>query len=162
MPLKEVALDLAAFLDSSEARALSVPPADVRKLAEDFLSIAYEELGKQPRLLDAEDVAALLHRHLPGRLAPRDPLAEHVPAVLRAYLDHLEGRAIVPQAYEIRRALEKSEEAFLARVESGENAGLRTARPSAPFVHRAEKTGRNDPCFCGSGKKFKKCHGKPG
>jgi len=21
------------------------------------------------------------------------------------------------------------------------------------------KVGRNDPCFCGSGKKFKKCHG---
>ncbi|PIQ80075.1 MAG: hypothetical protein COV79_02415 [Parcubacteria group bacterium CG11_big_fil_rev_8_21_14_0_20_41_14] len=23
-----------------------------------------------------------------------------------------------------------------------------------------EKVGRNDPCPCGSGKKFKKCHGK--
>jgi preprotein translocase subunit SecA len=22
-----------------------------------------------------------------------------------------------------------------------------------------EKLGRNDPCWCGSGKKFKKCHG---
>jgi preprotein translocase subunit SecA len=22
-----------------------------------------------------------------------------------------------------------------------------------------EKIGRNDPCWCGSGKKFKKCHG---
>jgi uncharacterized protein YchJ len=25
--------------------------------------------------------------------------------------------------------------------------------------HRPEKVGRNDPCPCGSGKKFKKCHG---
>ena len=23
------------------------------------------------------------------------------------------------------------------------------------------KTGRNDPCPCGSGKKFKQCHGRP-
>ena len=23
-----------------------------------------------------------------------------------------------------------------------------------------EKIGRNDPCYCGSGKKYKKCHGK--
>jgi len=23
-----------------------------------------------------------------------------------------------------------------------------------------EKIGRNDPCWCGSGKKFKKCHGR--
>ncbi len=28
-------------------------------------------------------------------------------------------------------------------------------------VVRKEKIGRNDPCPCGSGKKYKKCHGKP-
>ncbi len=27
-------------------------------------------------------------------------------------------------------------------------------------VHAAEKVGRNDPCPCGSGKKYKQCHGK--
>jgi SEC-C motif-containing protein len=29
-----------------------------------------------------------------------------------------------------------------------------------PFVHEAPVVGRNDPCSCGSGKKFKKCCGK--
>ncbi|GAB1268815.1 preprotein translocase subunit SecA [Aurantivibrio infirmus] len=29
-----------------------------------------------------------------------------------------------------------------------------------PFVRGGEKVGRNDPCPCGSGKKFKQCHGK--
>ncbi|OYV17030.1 MAG: preprotein translocase subunit SecA [Methylococcaceae bacterium NSP1-2] len=29
-----------------------------------------------------------------------------------------------------------------------------------PFVREAHKIGRNDPCPCGSGKKFKQCHGK--
>jgi preprotein translocase subunit SecA len=29
-----------------------------------------------------------------------------------------------------------------------------------PYVRGAEKVGRNDPCWCGSGKKFKQCHGK--
>ena len=28
-----------------------------------------------------------------------------------------------------------------------------------PFRREAPKLGRNDVCFCGSGKKFKKCHG---
>jgi uncharacterized protein YchJ len=28
-----------------------------------------------------------------------------------------------------------------------------------PFRRETPKLGRNDPCFCGSGKKFKKCHG---
>ena len=26
-------------------------------------------------------------------------------------------------------------------------------------VDESEQIGRNDPCWCGSGKKFKKCHG---
>ena len=29
-----------------------------------------------------------------------------------------------------------------------------------PFVRDGVKIGRNDPCWCGSGKKFKQCHGK--
>ena len=29
-----------------------------------------------------------------------------------------------------------------------------------PFVREGQKVGRNDPCPCGSGKKFKQCHGK--
>jgi curved DNA-binding protein CbpA len=31
---------------------------------------------------------------------------------------------------------------------------------SKPFVHESPKVGRNDPCPCGSGKKFKKCCGR--
>ena len=31
---------------------------------------------------------------------------------------------------------------------------------SQPFVRQNQKLGRNDPCHCGSGKKFKQCHGK--
>jgi preprotein translocase subunit SecA len=31
-----------------------------------------------------------------------------------------------------------------------------------PFVRPVQKVGRNDPCPCGSGKKYKQCHGKLG
>lgn len=30
--------------------------------------------------------------------------------------------------------------------------------PEAEFLQRLKDTGRNDPCLCGSGKKYKKCH----
>jgi uncharacterized protein YecA (UPF0149 family) len=33
------------------------------------------------------------------------------------------------------------------------------AEPLAPYKRETPKLGRNDPCFCGSGKKYKKCHG---
>ena len=34
------------------------------------------------------------------------------------------------------------------------------AQPTQPFIREGNKVGRNDPCPCGSGKKFKQCHGK--
>ena len=41
-----------------------------------------------------------------------------------------------------------------APEESGEDAG------NVPFERAGVKVGRNDPCPCGSGKKYKQCHGK--
>ncbi len=38
-------------------------------------------------------------------------------------------------------------------------APAESMRPSEP-LRRSAKVGRNDPCPCGSGKKFKKCCGK--
>jgi preprotein translocase subunit SecA len=34
------------------------------------------------------------------------------------------------------------------------------ADKAQPFVRGGQKVGRNDPCPCGSGKKYKQCHGK--
>ncbi|MFY9327767.1 MAG: SEC-C metal-binding domain-containing protein [Georgfuchsia sp.] len=36
------------------------------------------------------------------------------------------------------------------------------SRESVPVVRGGPKIGRNDPCPCGSGKKFKKCCGADG
>ncbi|HLA75357.1 MAG TPA: SEC-C metal-binding domain-containing protein, partial [Gammaproteobacteria bacterium] len=38
--------------------------------------------------------------------------------------------------------------------------GADAAPPAAPFVRDERKVGRNEPCPCGSGKKYKQCHGK--
>ncbi len=42
--------------------------------------------------------------------------------------------------------------------ESGE--GVPAGEDHKPFVRSGQKVGRNDPCPCGSGKKYKQCHGK--
>jgi preprotein translocase subunit SecA len=31
---------------------------------------------------------------------------------------------------------------------------------NVPYVRQQRKVGRNEPCPCGSGKKYKQCHGK--
>jgi preprotein translocase subunit SecA len=42
-----------------------------------------------------------------------------------------------------------------------EDAQAEAPKPQ-PFVRQGQKVGRNDPCPCGSGKKYKQCHGRLG
>ena len=43
---------------------------------------------------------------------------------------------------------------------SPEQAPPQQQEAQTPFVRDGRKVGRNEPCPCGSGKKFKQCHGK--
>lgn len=163
MPQRETILETAAFLDSPQARALAgVARADLQRICERFLTCVYDEAGKAPRHLDAEDLHSILGHLLPLHFGKRDPLAARVPLVLRAYFEFLEETAILPQGYELRRSLEDEMPHFLEAVRSGKSHrhGAPAGAPARPIVNRAEKVGRNDPCPCGSGKKFKQCCSK--
>ncbi|MCK9619184.1 MAG: preprotein translocase subunit SecA [Methylobacter sp.] len=54
-------------------------------------------------------------------------------------------------------ALDAYEESLQAAAPEQEEAA---ATAEQPFVREGSKVGRNDPCPCGSGKKFKQCHGQ--
>jgi len=69
---------------------------------------------------------------------------------------------------EVEAAVEKQEQAELKNLQYHQNLDQDEALEKAnaevklqPFV-RGQKVGRNDPCPCGSGKKYKQCHGKLG
>ncbi len=60
--------------------------------------------------------------------------------------------------YQKRYEGEQARQKRLAREREQQRANrIRAARPQTE-----PKVGRNDPCPCGSGKKYKKCHGRPG
>jgi preprotein translocase subunit SecA len=44
--------------------------------------------------------------------------------------------------------------------DDGATPGAEPEPAAQPFVRAGQKVGRNDPCPCGSGKKYKNCHGK--
>ena len=161
MSTKRAALDLAAFLDSEQTRSLSSPARDhAREIAETLLNLCYDEFGKAPRFLQGEEVEQLVAQALPTRFEPNSAVAESVPAILTAFFEYLELNEVVTSIYEIKRALDASLPRFLKAVRSGTYRDRQVRQKSAPVVYGAEKLGRNDPCSCGSGKKFKKCHGK--
>ena len=160
MPSKRATLALAAFLDSPQSILLPEPDRDgQRTLVEPFLAVCEEELGLEPRLLDREHVVEAVARCLPRRLARDEPAARHAHAVLEAFLEFTESREVVPFGFEVRLGLADAEAPFLAAVASPDTQRVGSG-PVDPFVHGAARTGRNDPCPCGSGRKFKKCHGR--
>jgi len=63
----------------------------------------------------------------------------------------------------VSTSADELEEAFLRRkrreLEQARMAGGGDAAPVQQVIRSQEKVGRNDPCPCGSGKKYKKCHG---
>ena len=74
----------------------------------------------------------------------------------------------IQTAEEVEAVVEKQEQAELRNLQYHQNADHDEALERAnadvkvqPFV-RGQKVGRNDPCPCGSGKKYKQCHGKLG
>lgn len=68
------------------------------------------------------------------------------------------------QSFAVHIPAERTEEnaslyADAARIAHPKKAVNLKQPENAPSVGKIKKTGRNDPCPCGSGAKFKKCHG---
>jgi preprotein translocase subunit SecA len=63
----------------------------------------------------------------------------------------------------VSTSADELEEAFMRRkrreLEQARMAGAGEAQQVQQVVRGQDKVGRNDPCPCGSGKKYKKCHG---
>jgi hypothetical protein len=132
-------------LDVLEAAA----PQELRRHSErrtHVLGLAIVSLGV---LLDAREVG----------------IGETIPT-----LNGILGTRLVPNAdYSGPNTLSQEERPGLRRVdgplqefELGLGAALPSPSVAGGPVRRGphEKVGRNDPCWCGSGKKFKKCHGR--
>jgi preprotein translocase subunit SecA len=74
-------------------------------------------------------------------------------------IERLEAEARAPENVQYQHpALEEALVGAGAEAEAEEQVA--TLRKPAPFVRQMGKVGRNDPCPCGSGKKFKHCHGR--
>ena len=116
----------------------------------------YEKLGGYvhlPRLIDK----AKLHRKglLDGYNYKTVGFDKHLLAFLRIKGDALD-RLFHVQA--VREAPPPPPQAAVPMPRMVLNRGEEPI--AAKTVHRDhEKVGRNDPCPCGSGKKYKKCHG---
>jgi preprotein translocase subunit SecA len=94
---------------------------------------------------------------------PREPEAQAQPEPQEASPAHRDGEGNGRRPRMVSTSADELEEAFLRRkrreLEQARMAGGGEAQQVQQVVRGQEKVGRNDPCPCGSGKKYKKCHG---
>lgn len=145
--------DILAALDASETRrrkafeALAAAPDPLALIEwERFRMVAPSRLDVPalPSELDGEEAIALLEGlglaagDPPRRVAHPDPV-----------------ETVLTLEHEDVRELER----LRAAIEPGAIETAVEALPDLGAQFGGAKVGRNDPCPCGSGRKFKKCHG---
>jgi preprotein translocase subunit SecA len=102
----------------------------------------------------------------------RDPLTEYKKEAFEMFqemVDHLK-EVVLEQLFKVRMAREEAAPLRVAAAPAprwqesrgGADDDIAGSRPAAARVEtrtvNGAKVGRNDPCPCGSGKKYKKCH----
>jgi preprotein translocase subunit SecA len=86
-------------------------------------------------------------------MGQRDPLSEYQREGYDMFMDMVDSvkRDSVRYLFNVEVAQPKTEP---QRVEANPTGGKGSQQPAS-----SDKVGRNDPCPCGSGKKYKRCHG---
>ncbi|MFL5945668.1 MAG: preprotein translocase subunit SecA [Gaiellaceae bacterium] len=110
--------------------------------------IMFEELGREIR---EEVVFTLFH----AEIAPAE--AAELDQAQQAQNGNLSYEHETAAGAEAIAAAGATSTAGAAALGVGGSSSTATQRPVVASAN--EKVGRNDPCWCGSGKKFKKCHG---
>ena len=83
----------------------------------------------------------------------------HVQFVRDDEVQRMEEKARV-QAASQQMQFEHDSASAMTEAPQQPQEGEQAETVAQPFVRDGKKVGRNDPCPCGSGKKFKQCHGK--
>ena len=95
-----------------------------------------------------------------GENAPRQPASRHRPQRKLNYLRpemEMFGNGNEPSAGQLASPAGTQQQQG-GQLQSGPSHA--TAETVQPFVREGRKIGRNEPCPCGSGKKYKICHGR--
>lgn len=158
---------LVEFLNKESRRFYEVREEQIKGLGIDMRELERSVLLRavDTRWMDHIDAMDQLRDGIGLRAyAQRDPVNEYK---LESYdmfdeMVRLMQEDTIRTLYQIRieKAPERREVAKPTRA-IGAGEGARSSAAQSP-VAKGEKVGRNSPCPCGSGKKYKNCHGRPG
>ncbi len=160
--------DLKKFLDEIKDESTD------KIIKEKISTVGEEQFWKVFRILSLQVIDMLWMEHLEvmdytrssvrlRAYGQKDPLVEYKKEGLRLFkeMEQIVNGEILSAIPNIGAGMFKQEEQKLQEVHKDASiiGGKKENKPSGQ-VRAGEKVGRNDPCPCGSGKKYKKCCGK--
>ena len=145
----------AEFAESDSVRTF---PATLQQhaagIVETFLVAACSVRDVEPDDLSEADMKSGLLNGV-GKLSIPQPVRGNVPSLCASFLDVLQQQGRMPaRRSSFIRALRP---AFLSRPANSSSGSKSDAPKSKPITRPGTKLKPNDPCPCGSGKKYKKC-----
>lgn len=184
----DLKVDIQAWLDQDHDLHEEPLKEKIREFALSKYEDKYNELGPElKRSIEKEIMLQLLDDlwkdhlgamdHLRQNVsllgyAQKNPKQEYKRLAYEAFSNFLERikfevvttlfKIRIPTAEEIRlmeaQRMQQSEQNM--QFQHDEYGSEGEANPAQPYTREGRKIGRNEPCPCGSGKKYKQCHGK--
>jgi hypothetical protein len=143
--------------------------ATAEYLTKSLLDYLFFVEKKELKEINENHIHDFLLIYAPGKLTLPTTAKEQAADILSDFIDFLHTTGHIKNGEQLNMVIKKNKKAFQKEIPS--RAGSKKAkRPVLPKkksktkpaqkVKIEAKVGRNDPCPCGSGKKFKKCCGQ--
>jgi hypothetical protein len=156
------------FLHSKAFKSKTKPyKSDAEYITKSFLDYIFFNENKEIREMNDTHVQHFLLEYAPKKLTFKTETAKTVSGILSAFLVFLETEGYIKNGVQLSSVAKAHTRSFLQLLpkETIKSKKTTTKRPPtkktpATTMLPDAKVGRNDPCPCGSGKKYKKCCGR--
>jgi len=154
---RTVRIEMKNFLKTKTAQSIE-DNQDTRTIVRFFLECFYIYLDMPPKEMTGRDFREAVLEILPRRFTGKEKYLSQVPQVAAAYMEYLRSSTDLKDLPQIEKTLEELKKRFIKKVKSVKDTDrIQDEAPVSQIVREKVKLSRNDPCPCGSGKKYKKC-----
>ncbi len=158
------------FLDSKTVKSKTPTYKETAEyLCKSLLDYVFFEEKKELRELNENHVRDFMLVYAPNKIALSTKAKEYLPEILTHFLVFLDEAGYIKNGEHLSATIKAEKRTFEKVIP----AQTKTRKSKSPVARKQtskrrqvkkpeieEKVGRNDPCPCGSGKKFKKCCGQ--
>ncbi|MEO0135998.1 MAG: SEC-C metal-binding domain-containing protein [candidate division WOR-3 bacterium] len=147
------------FIEASKLKTKSTQ-TKAEYITKSLLDYVFFHHHKEIGELHEEHIRNFLLEYVPQKLALSKEASKDIPEIIILFLDFLEGEGHIKNSRQLKKVVQDNTKEFIKMLPSGKVSSKKLTNPQEAVVASEIKIGRNDPCPCGSGKKYKKCCGK--